>query len=157
MWRKHGNRVQRNRFPCTEIEFIELGFLVWKTSSLNSISIELVFIELGRWTFIELGRWKTSLATSAEDLIKSCSESLLLGLLDQITKSSAIRSSAEDGPYQIVFLSDRAHQIVLRDLVVGKSISCGYMIMENEFNELVFHTWKSSSLNSVSVHGNRVR
>ena len=147
MWRKHGNRVQLNRFPCTEIEFNELGFHVWKTSSLNSISIELVFIELGKWTFIELGRWKTSLAASAEDLIRSCSESLLLGLLDQITKSSAIRSSAEDGPYQIV----------LRDLVVGKSISCGYMIMEIEFIELGFCTWKPSSMNSIFVHGNRVR
>ena len=39
MWRKHGNRVQQTRFPCTETEFNELDFHVWKTSSMNSSSI----------------------------------------------------------------------------------------------------------------------
>ena len=29
--------------------------------------------------------------------------------------------------------------------------------MENEFNELVFHVWKTSSLNSFSLYGRRVR
>ena len=36
MWRKHGNRVQRTRFPCTETEFIELVFHVWNSFSMNS-------------------------------------------------------------------------------------------------------------------------
>ena len=65
-----------------------------------------------------------------------------------------------------------SYQIVLREFVVGKSISCGvhdrFPCMENEFNELDFHVWKTSSLNSFSIHemnsismfsprGNRVR
>ena len=75
-----------------EIEFNELGFHVQKTSSMNSFSIhgKLVFIELGRWLRLMFGcvcrRW----TLSDRLLIRSCLESLLLGLLDQITKSSAI-------------------------------------------------------------------
>ena len=41
MQKKHGNRVQRTRFPCTENEFIELVFYVWKTSSVfHSLNLE---------------------------------------------------------------------------------------------------------------------
>ena len=96
-----------------ENEFIELGFHVWKTSSLNSEDGKLVPSNV--WLCLQ--------------------------------KMDLIRSSS--------------YQIVLRELVVGKSISCGvhdrFPCMENEFIELIFHTWKSSSLNSVFVHGNRVR
>ena len=38
-WTRHENRVQWTRFPCIETEFKELGFCVWKPSSLNSISM----------------------------------------------------------------------------------------------------------------------
>ena len=35
----HGRRVRWSRFPCIKNEFVELVFHVWKTSSLNSISV----------------------------------------------------------------------------------------------------------------------
>ena len=35
----HGRRVRWSRFPCIKNEFVELVFHVWKTSSLNSISM----------------------------------------------------------------------------------------------------------------------
>ena len=112
----------------------------WKSSSSNSISMyrnrvqqtrfpctENEFIEL---VFIELGIWTLSLNSEDGKLVPS------------------LATSAEDGPYPCSESLLLANQFLVHDR---------FPCMENEFNELIFHTWKLSSLNSVSVHGNGVR
>ena len=76
MWRKHGNRVQRTRFPCTKTEFNELGFYVGKLSSTNSVSIhgnrtrflymETEFVELDFHVFL------TSIFPKSSPLNSNC-------------------------------------------------------------------------------------
>ena len=112
-----------------EIEFNELVFHVWKTSSLNS--------EDGPY------HWTRKITNVWLHLMFGC----------VCREMDLIRSSS--------------YQIVLREFVVGKSISCEgtwsfsmygkrvhwtrFPYMEIEFIELGFCTWKPSSLNSISM------
>ena len=125
MWRKHGNRVQRTRFPCMETDFIELVFHVWKTSSLNS--------------------WKTSSLNlffhhkKLHDLLQT-----------QPTIFCTRQRSDQANPWELSSMNSFANNLTLWSRPFW-SKPVGAEFMENEFNELGFCTWKPSSLNSISM------
>ena len=144
------NRVHWTRFPCTETEFNELDFHVWKTSSLNSFSLNsaatpsLNSEEKNRKAIKEEFLRERERERETYQLVQKRCRRGVAGRRSGGARWFVI--SAVPSNAQIVFLSD--HVGMANQFLVG---------MENEFVELVFCTWKSSSLNSGSVHGNRVR
>ena len=144
MWRKHGNRVQRTRFPCTETEFIELVFHVWNSFSMNSAPMG--FASERSWSdvFISLNSAHMGLLDRLVQKIVGCVCRSCKELVFYTWKTSSMNSFANN--LTLWAWSDK--DIWSRPFW---SKPMGAKFMENEFNELGFCTWKPSSLNSISM------
>ena len=134
MWRKHGNRVQRTRFPCMETDFIELVFHVWKTSSLNS--------------------WKTSSLNlffhhkKLHDLLQT-----------QPTIFCTRQRSDQANPWELSSMKTSSMNSFANNLTLSARSDKEIKTSDQErskANPWELSSWKTSSMNSVSIHGNRV-
>ena len=134
-------QVQWTRFRKNmEIEFHELGFDVQKLSSLNSFSMNSAPIGL-----LQNGLDQMSLSNHAQSVRLLANEFIELVFIELSSHGFAWSSSAEDHWLRL--------QIVQ------------FLVVKNKFKELVFYTWKRSSLNSwktrslnsFSIHGKRVQ
>ena len=126
MWRKHGNRVQWTRFPCIETEFIEL---VWtRFPCIETEFIELVFHELSSHGFASERSWS--------DVIISLSD-----------RAQSVRLLANEF-IELVFIELSSHGFAWSSSTKDRWLRLQIV--------LVFHTWKTSLMNSFSMYRKQV-
>ena len=164
-------------------EFNELVFHVWKTSPLNSFSYQILSRLLGlrlhlirscvAWSFVVFVVKKSIQGKRVHwtrFLIRSCSVGCLIrsGCVctwwlrqDQIVSSTWWRTwsdwAASALDVCVCTWSNRVSDGALDQIMFVVFVVKKKVYKENEFNELVFLVWKTSSLNSFSMYGRQVQ